>query len=296
MMNKFLRILAACCWPGRKSKTNSENSHHDHDQTQTNLESNDQLLQIGKDLSESAKASLDVELKTVLSQEVGQDQNINQRWIIALNNLKIKMITALNESEDKLFKNNPEFEKDIQLIDDMLLFLEEFLNNVTDLPETEVLEIEDNALEPIENDQMKKRISNVTVYPPMNPKEIKTNEYGAISKEYHTSVNKCEIKSSNADLLNILDYSNNGKFYTEKIFEFQIEKKPKYTTNYNPNYAIVLPKSKTICIAYSNSEIGIHFYPIGHQIIKRCGSLRDMIALPNEEFAVLYHKLDPQSG
>ena len=64
MLKIILRILAPFCWPGRKIKTASEN-HHGHNETQTNFEANDHILQIGKDMSESTRAALDVEFRNI---------------------------------------------------------------------------------------------------------------------------------------------------------------------------------------------------------------------------------------
>ena len=91
MLKIILRILAPFCWPGRKIKTASEN-HHGHNETQTNFEANDHILQIGKDMSESTRAALDVEFRNISSQEVQTD--VNQRFITALNNLKTNMFKS----------------------------------------------------------------------------------------------------------------------------------------------------------------------------------------------------------
>ena len=249
MLKIILRILAPFCWPGRKIKTASEN-HHGHNETQPNFEANNHILQIGKDMSESTRAALDVEFRNISSQEVETD--VNQRFITALNNLKTKMFKSKNESEDEQFKNNPVFAKDIQLIDDMLVYLEEMLNNVTVvLPENEILNLEENA---------KNQISNVTVYPPMDPEVIKRDEYyrnegeatSRLNENGHVIVKSNEKPTSGLNIVHELnnDLCNIKNALKGHKFEFPTDSKP---TDF-----IVLPKSKNICIALSKSEVVIY--------------------------------------
>ena len=281
MLKNILRILAPFCWPGRNIKTTSEN-HHGHDETQTNFEANDQILRIGKNMSKSTKAALDEEFKNVSFQEVQTD--VNQRFITALNNLKTKMLKSQNESEDEQFKNNPVFAKDIQLIDDMIVYLEEMLNNVTVVfPESEILNLEENA---------KNQISNVTVYPPMDPKEIKRDEYyrnegeatSRLNENGHVIVKSNEKPTSGLNIVHELnnDLCNIKNALKGHKFEFPTDSKP---TDF-----IVLPKSKNICIALSKSEVVIYssnyslieiLYPKNHY-----SKITGMVALPNDEFAV----------
>ena len=152
MKQILLRILN-CCWPGRR-RTRSDASYHGEnyensiEQPTQNIsifESDDQISQIGKNLSETAKEALDSELKKNTNQEEGEQQDQNQKWIIALNNVKRKMFKDRDKLEEKSkIKNHPNFEKDIQLIDDMICFVEEFLNNViSDIPESEIVDLED---------------------------------------------------------------------------------------------------------------------------------------------------------
>ena len=151
-----MRFLAACFWSCSSEKRAAilENATaDDKEKFQKNFETNNDhpIFQIGKDLSESTREALNMELKTVLSsQKVGQDQNKNQSWIVALNNLKTNMrrmsqIESGNGNE--LFENkSPNFENDTKLIDDMICFAEEIIlnNNVAPkIPETEILTLED---------------------------------------------------------------------------------------------------------------------------------------------------------
>ena len=187
----LLRILN-CCWPSKRRRTHSDaTSSHTSDNDENSIieqntpkdssifESNDQISQIGKNLSKAAKEALDSELKN------NSNQNENEKWIVALNNVKRKMF--FKDQEDKMelecTKNKiqylPNFEKDIQLIDDMICFVEEFLSDViSDIHESEIVDLEhlppkqsEDILEEkntlnlchVEKDTLSRKISN-TIY------------------------------------------------------------------------------------------------------------------------------------
>ena len=93
----LLRILN-CCWPSKRRRTHSDaTSSHTSENDENSIieqntpkdsstfESNDQISQIGKNLSKAAKEALDSELK------MNSNQNENEKWIVALNNVKRKM-------------------------------------------------------------------------------------------------------------------------------------------------------------------------------------------------------------
>ena len=152
----LLRILN-CCWPSKRRRTHSDaTSSHTSENDENSIieqntpqntsvfESNDQISQIGKNLSKVSKEALDSELKK------NSNQNDSEKWIVALNNVKRKMLFKGQEDkmESESTKNQiqylPNFEKDIQLIDDMICFVEEFLSNViSNIHESEIVDLED---------------------------------------------------------------------------------------------------------------------------------------------------------
>ena len=161
----LLRILN-CCWPSKRRRTHSDaTSSHTSENDENSIieqnapqnisifESNDQISQIGKNLSKASKEALDSELRR------NSNQNENEKWIVALNNVKRKMF--FKGQEDKMESENtknkiqylPNFEKDIQLIDDMICFAEEFLNNINlDIHGSEIVDVEN--LSPKQSDDI----------------------------------------------------------------------------------------------------------------------------------------------
>ena len=208
--------------------------HHDNDETEMNFDC-DQISRIGKDMSDSSKKLLDEELKMLSSLERLR-KNKNELWIMALNNMK-RIIPK--QQHMKNGTGNPtnflNIARDIQLIDEMIFFAEEFDNNVPNISETEVMDLEE---EKDENDQEKLKNQAENYSKPIELEE-------AISICTSFDMRKHDFsKTEQQNIYKVGDFNEKSSLGQQMTVH-----------HHKPFSMIVFPESKNICIAFYNFAI-----------------------------------------